>query len=195
MGLEQTSARRFQGCACRVTAAVEQRPPDRVWHRGLIRRVTCNRARNTGEDGCDLSCNRFKGVVSVRRLIAILAVSALISGLLLATESSPSYAATSNPGASTDGRTVRVIAGADRYETAVLVSQAGFPQGAPAVVIARGDDFADALCSAPLAYAYGGPLLLTPASGLPETGRGRTGASRSIAGLPHRDGRRVVTGV
>ncbi len=36
-------------------------------------------------------------------------------------------------------------------------------------MIARGDDFADALCSAPLAYAYGGPLLLTPESGLPET--------------------------
>ncbi len=103
----------------------------------------------------------------MRKLIAILAASALFSGLSLATESSLSYAATSNVGVSTGGRTVRVIVGSDRYDTAVLVSQAGFPQGAPAVVITRGDDFADALCGAPLAHAYGGPLLLTPASGLP----------------------------
>ncbi len=106
----------------------------------------------------------------MRRLIAILSLATFLVGILTLTGSSSSYAASSlPPEASTDVKTARVIAGSDRYETAVLVSQAGFPQGAPTVVIARGDDFADALCSAPLAYAYGGPLLLTRKSGLPET--------------------------
>jgi len=106
----------------------------------------------------------------VRRLIAIVGFSLFLSGLSLLASSSPSYAATTTTRVTAnDSRTVRIIAGSDRYETAVLVSRAGFPQGAPAVVIARGDDYADALCSAPLAYAYGGPLLLTPAGGLPDT--------------------------
>ena len=56
--------------------------------------------------------------------------------------------------------------GADRYLTAVKVSQAGFPTGAPVVVLVTGEKFPDALSAAPLARAYGGPVLLTPLSGL-----------------------------
>ncbi len=60
----------------------------------------------------------------------------------------------------------QTMTGADRYETAILVSKKAFPDGAPVVIVVKGDDFPDALAAAPLAYAYGGPVLLTPSSGL-----------------------------
>lgn len=52
------------------------------------------------------------------------------------------------------------IAGADRYQTAAAVSQEGW-ETSDYAVLARGDHFADALCAGPLAYKYGGPILLT----------------------------------
>jgi PKD repeat protein len=66
------------------------------------------------------------------------------------------------------GGAVERIAGADRYATAVAVSRAQFPDGnAGAVVLARGDDYADALVGAPLAKAKNAPLLLTTGASLP----------------------------
>lgn len=58
------------------------------------------------------------------------------------------------------------VAGPDRYATAIAVSKRAHPEGAPAVVLATGADFPDALCASPLAGAYGGPVLLVPRSGL-----------------------------
>ncbi|MHB1613849.1 MAG: cell wall-binding repeat-containing protein, partial [Actinomycetes bacterium] len=59
------------------------------------------------------------------------------------------------------------LAGADRYATAVAVSQAQFPNGnAGAVVLARGDLYPDALVGVPLAAAKNAPLLLTVGSSL-----------------------------
>ena len=61
------------------------------------------------------------------------------------------------------------MAGADRYGTAVATSQAEFPSGgAGAVVLARGDEYADALVGAPLAAAKNAPLLLTTGTQLPD---------------------------
>ena len=60
--------------------------------------------------------------------------------------------------------TANRIAGANRYATAVAVSQAGFPSGAPVVYIAQGADYPDALGAAPAAVKEGGPLLLTESS-------------------------------
>jgi putative cell wall-binding protein len=60
------------------------------------------------------------------------------------------------------------LAGSDRYGTAVATSQAEFPSGgAGAVVLARGDQYADALVGAPLAAAKNAPLLLTTGTQLP----------------------------
>jgi putative cell wall-binding protein len=55
------------------------------------------------------------------------------------------------------------VAGPDRIATAVAASRALFPEGASATgaVLARADDFADALAGAPLAARAGGPVLLT----------------------------------
>lgn len=53
--------------------------------------------------------------------------------------------------------------GASRYGTGIAVSRAAFPAdgSAGAVVLARGDGFADALSGAPLAKAKNAPVLLT----------------------------------
>ncbi|QHA94390.1 hypothetical protein GNK04_21320 [Bacillus sp. N1-1] len=50
--------------------------------------------------------------------------------------------------------------GETRYETAVEISKKGW-ESAETVVIARGDEFPDALAGAPLAYKYDAPILLT----------------------------------
>ncbi|HEX9889234.1 MAG TPA: cell wall-binding repeat-containing protein, partial [Nitriliruptorales bacterium] len=53
-------------------------------------------------------------------------------------------------------------AGATRVNTAAQVSQSSFPQGtARSAVIARADDYADALAGVPLAWWEDGPILLT----------------------------------
>ena len=65
------------------------------------------------------------------------------------------------------GTTAVVLGGADRIDTAILVSKSSFPTNlsANAVVLARADLFPDALAGAPLAVAKGGPLELTSLSG------------------------------
>lgn len=52
------------------------------------------------------------------------------------------------------------ISGKDRYETAVQISKAGWDT-ANTVVLARGDNFPDALAGGPLAYKLDSPILLT----------------------------------
>ncbi|HEY0871684.1 MAG TPA: cell wall-binding repeat-containing protein, partial [Acidothermaceae bacterium] len=59
-------------------------------------------------------------------------------------------------------------AGANRLATAVAVSQDSFPNGnAGAVVLARADDYPDALVGGPLAASKNAPLLLTQGPTLP----------------------------
>jgi putative cell wall-binding protein len=57
-------------------------------------------------------------------------------------------------------RIVERVAGGDRTATAAAVSRRAFTR-ARTVVVARADDYADALAGAPLASHVGGPLLLT----------------------------------
>ena len=52
------------------------------------------------------------------------------------------------------------ISGVDRYQTAIEISSEGW-ESAETVIIARGNDFADALAGVPLAHAYEAPILLT----------------------------------
>jgi putative cell wall-binding protein len=58
------------------------------------------------------------------------------------------------------------LSGASRYETAVAVS-GQYAAGAPVAFVTTGADFPDALSAAAAAARLGGPLLLTPAGGLP----------------------------
>lgn len=63
--------------------------------------------------------------------------------------------------------TVERAAGPDRLATAAHVSRAGFDDlSAGAVVLARADEYADALTGTPLAARHRGPLLLTSSSSL-----------------------------
>lgn len=65
------------------------------------------------------------------------------------------------------GATTR-LAGQDRFETAVAISEFVFGDGdADAVVVATGDNFPDALAAASLAAQRGGPVLLTRSGSLP----------------------------
>jgi putative cell wall-binding protein len=59
------------------------------------------------------------------------------------------------------------VSGSNRYDTAIKVSQEGWPNGADTVVIAVGDNFPDALAGAPLAHKYDAPILLVPKSNIP----------------------------
>ncbi|MEH7236455.1 S8 family serine peptidase, partial [Bacillus sp. JJ1562] len=52
------------------------------------------------------------------------------------------------------------IAGSDRYETSVSISADGW-KSSEVVVLARGDNYADALAGVPLAAKYDAPVLLT----------------------------------
>ncbi|QJU54829.1 cell wall-binding repeat-containing protein [Herbiconiux sp. KACC 21604] len=69
-----------------------------------------------------------------------------------------------NLGAS--GAAVRA-AGADRYETAVKVSEGAFAEGAGTVYLAAGANYPDALSGAPAAGEAGGPVLLTEKDRVP----------------------------
>lgn len=57
------------------------------------------------------------------------------------------------------------LSGADRYATSVAVSKEGW-DSSEVVIIARGDDFADALTATPLAYQQDAPILLTRSNSL-----------------------------
>ena len=61
------------------------------------------------------------------------------------------------------------ISGANRYVTAVEISEAAFPDGAGVVYIAVGTNFPDALAGAAQAAASGSPILLTPSDALPQS--------------------------
>lgn len=63
---------------------------------------------------------------------------------------------------------VHRITGADRYATAANICLQGWEGMTPKyVVLARGDQFADALAGVPLAYSLGAPILLTDLDKLP----------------------------
>jgi putative cell wall-binding protein len=59
------------------------------------------------------------------------------------------------------------VAGATRIQTALAAVREAFPQGTDSVIIARADDFPDALAGVPLAYKLQAPLLLTYPDVLP----------------------------
>lgn len=71
-------------------------------------------------------------------------------------------------GALGDLAKVTPIAGADRYETAALVSKTMFPEGADTVYLASGQNFPDALAAGPAAGVARGPILLTRTGSLPD---------------------------
>ncbi|MDH6182340.1 putative cell wall-binding protein [Microbacteriaceae bacterium SG_E_30_P1] len=90
-----------------------------------------------------------------------------------------SYRATDNDGNVSEVATIDVIpapdaevdriAGANRYEVAVNISQAAYPDTAPVVYIANGQNYPDALSAGPAAAFEGGPLLLVQPDVVPDS--------------------------
>ena len=76
----------------------------------------------------------------------------------------------------TSGTVVR-LAGPDRYATAVAISRASFPANIPALYVATGQTFPDALVAVPAAARSGAALILVPGSA-PVPGAIRTEAAR-----------------
>lgn len=66
-----------------------------------------------------------------------------------------------------EGPTVDRVAGENRFATAVKISQESFPESAPVVYIANGQNYPDALSAGPAAASEGGPLLLVSPNSLP----------------------------
>ncbi len=67
--------------------------------------------------------------------------------------------------------TVARLAGSDRYSTAAAVSRSAFGPGVPAVFVATGASFPDALTAGPAAAKLGGPVLLTERGAVPQAVR------------------------
>ncbi|MGI6363782.1 MAG: cell wall-binding repeat-containing protein [Bacillota bacterium] len=92
-------------------------------------------------------------------LTAVLIISAVVAaaGMYLSANSVP------------ENRVDR-IGGRNRFGTAVAISQEGW-ETSDYVVLARGDEFADALAGVPLAYSLDAPILLTHSNRLPDSTR------------------------
>jgi len=75
------------------------------------------------------------------------------------------------------------LAGSNRFDTSVKISQQGWSAGAKTVIITNGNEFADALSGAPLAYQLDAPILLTEQNKLSSTVKkeiSRLGAKEAI---------------
>ncbi|WP_413306987.1 cell wall-binding repeat-containing protein [Bacillus sp. 1P10SD] len=107
---------------------------------------------------------KFNGLVVSALALGLLASP--IGGLSVSAESQPTNVLSKDAFAKLQGENlvkserINRLEGADRYETAVQISKQGW-EASDYVVVVRGDDFADALAAAPLAYQYNAPILLT----------------------------------
>lgn len=64
-------------------------------------------------------------------------------------------------------REVTQLAGVDRFDTSVLISQAAFEPGVPTVLVANGLNYPDALAAGPAAATAQSPLLLVRPDSIP----------------------------
>jgi len=98
--------------------------------------------------------------VSFRRVLArrledvVFCTASLLATVRVRAESSPS--------------TLRRLAGATRYETAVAMARETHPTGASSVVLVNGEAWADGITATSLCALLDAPVLFTGSSGLPE---------------------------
>lgn len=95
---------------------------------------------------------RLRGRRAARWGIACIAALAVLAGSLT-THTEPASAATTP--------VVTRIGGADRVGSAIAVSQAAFPSGAPIVYVGSSAQFGDNIAAGPVAARAGGPLLFS----------------------------------
>ena len=90
-----------------------------------------------------------------------------LSICVAATLSLTSFIATTKVSASEFIKDTRIW-GIDRYQTSIKISQNGWGSGADCAILASGEEYADALCSAPLAKIKDAPILLIKKNSLDE---------------------------
>jgi putative cell wall-binding protein len=76
--------------------------------------------------------------------------------------------ATIQASARDDGMSVRRLAGATRYETAVAVSLDAAPEGSAVAILVNGDAWPDAIAATPLCALFDAPILFTSTTSVPE---------------------------
>lgn len=103
---------------------------------------------------------------AVDRFLLPLFTDEEVQAEVVTTTTSSTVMATSTTTTTVPRKDTLLVGGKDRYGTALVVSEYGFPSGASTVVLAAGDDYAGAISAAPLAAVYGGPLLLLPPEGV-----------------------------
>lgn len=108
-----------------------------------------------------MSAVRTGSTSSHGRLLALIAIAALLVGLPLTGVSTSAVAAPA------DSPTIERLSGPNRYATAAAVATTQFTPGVGAVYIASGATFPDALAGAARAGANDDPILLTRANSLP----------------------------
>jgi len=99
--------------------------------------------------------NVLTGITYYYKLEAINSAGAIIQ----------TWTASTIPGSGSSQAASDRLAGANRYETSKKISAAGWNTSYYAVLVS-GENYPDALCSAPLAYKYNAPILLTPKNSL-----------------------------
>jgi len=82
-------------------------------------------------------------------------LAAMLSAALIFSISHKTYAST-----------IQRLSGSDRYKTAIEVSKSGWKYTSDYVIIATGENFADALCATPIAKKYNAPILLADGKSL-----------------------------
>jgi putative cell wall-binding protein len=102
----------------------------------------------------------------MKPLTARLTRGLLVTAIALAATAIPSPSP-----AEAAGMAVQRFGGADRFATAALVSANHFAPDVPAVYVATGADFPDALAGGPAAARAGGPILLVTRTQIPSATR------------------------
>lgn len=112
------------------------------------------------------STRRGRRVIHVVVAVATLTCAGLTGGIRGVALAAPP--GSTQPAATTAPSDVQRISGPTRIDTAIAASKDEFPTAgsAGAVVLARADNFPDALAGGPLAAKVGGPLLLTSSRAL-----------------------------
>lgn len=103
-----------------------------------------------------------------QRLVSVIISTMLFTGISLGHILSPvtAYGETIQTNTNSNSKSkVERLWGKDRYETSIEVSKYGWTQS-DYIVLANGENYADALCAAPLARACNAPILLTEAEKL-----------------------------
>ncbi|MDO7883368.1 cell wall-binding repeat-containing protein [Salinibacterium soli] len=106
--------------------------------------------------------------IATRQVIGTIPVGESPFGVAQSPDGAHLYVANQYDDTVTDlGIEVDRIAGADRFDVAVNISQTAFPSGSANVFIATGLNYPDALSAGPTAGVFDAPLLLTNTDALP----------------------------